>query len=83
MGKHKKGLAVCIIAVLLLLAASLLTGFHGRAESVQEAMRDAVLHNVNQITFIGGGLYPGVRHSTVPAYPGKIPDGAGRSGGPV
>ena len=56
MGKHKKGLAVCIIAVLLLLAASLLTGFHGRAESVQEAMRDAVLHNVNQITFIGGKL---------------------------
>ena len=56
MGKHKKGLAVCIIAVLLLLAASLLTGFHGRVESVQEAMRDAVLHNVNQITFIGGKL---------------------------
>ena len=54
MGKHKKGFAVCAAAVALLLAASILAGYHGRAETVQEAMRDAVLHSVNQIPFLGG-----------------------------
>lgn len=54
MGKHKKGLAVCAVAVLLLLAASLLVGFQDRAETVQEAMRDAVLHSENRISFLGG-----------------------------
>lgn len=61
MGKHKKALIVCAAAVVLLLAASLLAGFHGRAETVQEAMRDAVLHNENQISFPGGkAVNPGL-----------------------
>ncbi len=53
MKQHKKGLALWIAAVLVLLAGALLAGYKGRAESVQEAMRDAVLHNVNQIDLFG------------------------------
>ena len=50
---HKKALAVWIAAILALLAGALLAGSPGRSESVQEAMRDAVLHDVNQISLFG------------------------------
>ena len=53
MKQHKKALAVWLISVLVLLAAALLTGSPGRTESVQEAMRDAVLHSVNRISLFG------------------------------
>ena len=53
MKRHKKGLAVWLTAVLLLLIAALLAGSPGRSESVQEAMRDAVLHDVNQVSLFG------------------------------
>ena len=53
MKQHKKALAVWIGATLVLLAGALLAGSPGRSESVQEAMRDAVLHNVNQIDLLG------------------------------
>ncbi len=53
MKQHKKGLAIWLTAVLLLLIAALLSGSPGRSESVQEAMRDAVLHNVNRISLFG------------------------------
>ena len=53
MGQHKKGLAVWILIVLLLLAGALLAGSNPRAETVQEAMRDAVLHDVNQVSLFG------------------------------
>ena len=53
MKQHKKGLALWLAAILLLLAGALLTGSPGRAEGVQEAMRDAVLHDVNQISLLG------------------------------
>ena len=53
MKQHKKALALWLTAILLLLAGALLTGSPGRSESVQEAMRDAVLHNVNQINLFG------------------------------
>lgn len=53
MKQHKKALAVWLISVLVLLAAALLTGSPGRTESVQEAMRDAVLHDVNQVSLFG------------------------------
>ena len=49
MKQHKKALWIW----LLLLIASLLVGTSGRTESVQEAMRDAVLHSVNQIGLFG------------------------------
>ena len=53
MKQHKKGLALWLAAILLLLAGALLTGSPGHAEGVQEAMRDAVLHDVNQISLFG------------------------------
>ena len=53
MKQHKKALVLWIGAVLLLLIGALLAGFHGRTESVQQAMRDAVLHDVNQISLLG------------------------------
>ena len=51
---HKKALALWIAAILLLLAGALLAGSPGREETVQQAMRDAVLHDINQITLFGG-----------------------------
>ena len=53
MKQHKKGLALWLAAILLLLAGALLTGSPGRTETVQEAMRDAVLHDVNRISLPG------------------------------
>ncbi len=47
MKQHKKGLVIWVLA-------SILAGTHSRAESVQEAMRDAVLHGENRIAFLGG-----------------------------
>lgn len=61
MKQHKKGFVLWIAIVLLLLAGSLAAGFQGRTESVQEAMRDAVLHGENQIPFLGGkAVNPGL-----------------------
>ena len=51
---HKKALALWIAAILLLLAGALLAGSPGREETVQQAMRDAVLHDINQIALFGG-----------------------------
>lgn len=53
MNQHKKGLVVWIGIVLLLLAGALLAGPGERVETVQETMRDAVLHNVNRISLLG------------------------------
>ena len=53
MKQHKIGLALWLAAILLLLAGALLTGSPGRAEGVQESMRDAVLHDVNQVSLFG------------------------------
>ena len=53
MKQHKTGLVLWLAAILLLLAGALLTGSPGRTETVQEAMRDAVLHNSNQVSLLG------------------------------
>ncbi len=53
MKQHKKGLVVWLVVVVLLLAGALAAGPAVRAESVQETMRDAVLHDVNQISLLG------------------------------
>ena len=53
MKQHRKGLVVWLAIVLLLLAGALLVGPGERAETVQETMRDAVLHNVNRISLLG------------------------------
>lgn len=53
MKQHKKALVVWIGITLILLAASLRAGTFDRTESVQQAMRDAVVHDVNQISLFG------------------------------
>ena len=53
MKQHKKGLIVWLAVVLLLLAGAIAVGPSPRVESVQETMRDAVLHDVNQISLFG------------------------------
>ena len=50
---HKKGLILWLAVVLALLAAALAVGTSPRAESVQEAMRDAVLHDRGQVSLFG------------------------------
>ena len=51
--EHAKELAVWLAAVLLLLCASIAVGAGERSETVQEMMRDAVLHDANQIRLFG------------------------------
>ena len=51
--QHKKAVAVWIGATLVLLAGALLVGSPEREETVQEAMRDAVLHEANRISLFG------------------------------
>ena len=51
--QSKKGIVLWLLVVLALLAGALLAGSAGRAESVQEAMRDAVLHDLNRISLFG------------------------------
>ena len=53
MNHRKRSLAVWLIAVLVLLAGALFAGTPGRTESVQEAMRDAVLHDTGRISLFG------------------------------
>ena len=53
MRERKKGLALWLGVVLLLLAGALSAGSPGRTETVKEAMRDAVLHDVNRISLFG------------------------------
>ena len=52
-GNHKKELAVWLAAILLLLAGAVAAGTSERSETVQEMMRDAVLHDINQISLFG------------------------------
>ncbi|MCI8330145.1 MAG: F0F1 ATP synthase subunit A [Oscillibacter sp.] len=51
--KHKKGLVLWLGVVAVLLAGALLAGSEGRTETVKEAMRDAVLHDINQVSLFG------------------------------
>lgn len=53
MKQHKKGLFVWLAVVVVLFIAALLVGPSPQSESVQEAMRDAVLHSTGQISLFG------------------------------
>ena len=53
MRERKKGLALWLAVVLALLAGALLAGSPGQTETVKEAMRDAVLHDVNRVSLFG------------------------------
>lgn len=54
MKQHKKALIVWLAAVAALLIGALTVGEQPRAEGIRQTMRDAVLHNVNRIGFLGG-----------------------------
>ena len=53
MKQHKKALLLFLLAAALLLVGALVTGPPVRSESVQEAMRDAVLHDANRVSLFG------------------------------
>ena len=55
MEKRKKTrfIVVWLLITAAFLAGSLLVPGHGKSESVQEAMRDAVLHGTNRISLFG------------------------------
>ena len=60
MSKQKKGFILCMVLAAVLLAASLLFPAAPKSESVQEAMRDAVLHESNRINLFGKEVNPGL-----------------------
>ena len=53
MKKHRKFLILWVLLVAVLFAGSLLTASPGKTETIQTAMRDAVLHEDNQISLLG------------------------------
>ena len=62
MSKRRKriSLAVWLALILLTLAGVFLTDSAGQSESIQELMRDAVLHDCNQIDLFGLRVNPGL-----------------------
>ena len=62
MSKRRKriSLAVWLALILLTLAGVFLTDSAGQSESIQELMRDAVLHDGNQIDLFGLRVTPGL-----------------------
>lgn len=60
MSNQKKGFILCLAVAAVLLAASLLLPTAPKSESVQEAMRDAVLHESNRIDLFGKEVNPGL-----------------------
>ena len=53
MKKHRKFFILWVLLVAVLFAGSLLTASPGKTETIQTAMRDAVLHEDNQISLLG------------------------------
>ena len=53
MKQHKKGLLIWLAIVAVLLILSIAVGPSGAHEDIQIAMRDAVLHDVNKVSFFG------------------------------
>ena len=60
MSKQKKGLVLCMVAAAVMLVVSLLLPTTPKTETVQEAMRDAVLHESNRIDLFGKEVNPGL-----------------------
>ena len=53
MKSKKKFMILWVLLIAVLFAGSLLTAPPGKAETIQAAMRDAVLHEENQISLFG------------------------------
>lgn len=60
MSKQKKGFVLCMVAAAVMLVVSLLLPTTPKTETVQEAMRDAVLHESNRIDIFGKEVNPGL-----------------------
>ena len=60
MSKQKKGFVLCMVAAAVMLVVSLLLPTTPKSETVQEAMRDAVLHESNRIDLFGKEVNPGL-----------------------
>ena len=60
MSKQKKGFVLCMVAAAVMLVVSLLLPAAAKGETVQEAMRDAVLHESNRIDLFGKEVNPGL-----------------------
>ena len=60
MSKQKKGFVLCMVAAAVMLVVSLLLPTTPKTETVQEAMRDAVLHASNRIDLFGKEVNPGL-----------------------
>ena len=60
MSKQKKGFVLCMVAAAVMLVVSLLLPAAPKTETVQEAMRDAVLHESNRIDIFGKEVNPGL-----------------------
>ena len=58
--KQKKGFVLCMVAAAVMLVVSLLLPTTPKTETVQEAMRDAVLHESNRIDIFGKEVNPGL-----------------------
>ena len=58
--KQKKGFVLCMVAAAVMLVVSLLLPTTPKTETVQEAMRDAVLHESNRIDLFGKEVNPGL-----------------------
>lgn len=58
--KQKKGFVLCMVAAAVMLVVSLLLPTTPKIETVQEAMRDAVLHESNRIDLFGKEVNPGL-----------------------
>ena len=51
--QRRRELVIWLAAVAVFLIASILVGSPGRSETVQETMRDAVLHETNRVSLFG------------------------------
>ena len=60
MSKQKKGFVLCMVAAAVMLVVSLLLPTTPKTGTVQEAMRDAVLHESNRIDLFGKEVNPGL-----------------------
>lgn len=62
MSKQERRKAIIVFSVIaaVFLAASLLTGGAAKEETIQETMRDAVLHDINKVSLFGLEVNPGL-----------------------
>ena len=58
--KRKAALIFAVIALVFMVGAILTGGGSGEEETIQEVMRDAVLHDINKVSLLGMEVNPGL-----------------------